>query len=375
VPVPVSFSTVTPLAQAIQMILPIIASDGGQARVGTLLAIHGVGPDYLRNHLIDIDAALGTASPGTAALADLIRQAEDAVTTPSTVRRQHFISQGVLRRYVEDVPPHGRVLAKFDISAGRTELTGTNGVGYVDHFVPVDSQTTETLWQEVETHLTQAINAALNGTALTSPAYLTTLRRAVALHFARNPQTLTIHNQNFIETFQDQIEQLAKTPLAAAAFYRDHGIVPAGPQGLRMGAEAILERLGQLHKDGGLFRLSVQRLFEMVRDRFDLKGIQILTPASATKEFLLGDTPALTLDRATGTVGLAQGVTADQADEIFMPLAPRLLVSLGSPDGTRSIPDDEVDQYNQWQSRAAQDYLIHRPAASFTASIITTWRT
>ena len=37
-------------------------------------------------------------------------------------------------------------------------------------------------------------------------------------------------------------------------------------------------------------------------------------------------------------------------------------------------PDDEIDQYNQWQARAAQDYLIHRPAASFTTSIITTWR-
>lgn len=186
-PAPVSFTTVTALPQAIQMVLPIIASDGGQARVGTLLAIHGVGPDYLRNHLTDIDAALGAVSPGTAALADLIRQAENAVTTSSTVRRQHFISQGVLRRYVENVPPHGRVLAKFDITAGQTELTGTNGVGYVDHFVPVDSQTTEALWQEVETHLTQAINAALNGTALTSPAHLTTLRRAVALHFAQPP--------------------------------------------------------------------------------------------------------------------------------------------------------------------------------------------
>ena len=357
------------------MVLPIIASDGGQARVGTLLAIHGVGPDYLRNHLTDIDAALGAVSPGTAALADLIRQAENAVTTPSTVRRQHFISQGVLRRYVENVPPHGRVLAKFDITAGQTELTGTNGVGYVDHFVPVDSQTTEALWQEVETHLTQAINAALNGTALTSPAHLTTLRRAVALHFARNPQTLTTHNQNFTDTLQDQIQQLANTSLAANAFYRDHGILPAGPEGLRMGAEAILERLTQLRKDGGLFRLSVQRLFEMVRDRFDLRGIQILTPASATKEFLLGDTPALTLDRATGAVGLAQGVTADQADEIFMPLAPRLLVTVGPPDGARPIPDGEVDQYNRWQTRAAQDYLIHRPAASFTTSIITTWRT
>jgi hypothetical protein len=375
VPAPVSFTTVTPLPQAIQMVLPIIASDGGQARVNTLLAIHGVGPDYLRNHLTAIDAALGTASPGTAALADLIRHAEDAVTTPSTVRRQHFISQGVLRKYVENVPPRGEVLAKFDLASSRTRLTGTNGVGYVDHFVPVDSQATEALWKEVEDHLTDAINAALAGTVLTSPAHLTTLRRAVALHFARNPQTLTIHNQNFTDTVQDQIEKLAKTPLAADAFYRDHGIVPADSEGLRMGAEAILERLTQLHKDGGLFRLSVQRLFEMVRDRFDLKGIQILTPASATKEFLLGDTPALTLDRTTGAVGLAQGVTPDHADEIFMPLAPRLLVTLGPPDGTRSIPDDEVDQYSQWQARAAQDYLIHRPAASFPASIITTWRT
>lgn len=140
-----------------------------------------------------------------------------------------------------------------------------------------------------------------------------------------------------------------------------------------MGAEEALDRLVQLHKEGGLFRLSVQRLFEMVCDRFDSRGIQILTPASPSKEFLLGDIPALTLDHATGAVGLAQGVTADQADEIFMPVAPRLLVTVGPPDGARSIPDDEVDQYNRWQARAAHDYLFHRPTANFTASI-TAWR-
>ena len=131
-----------------------------------------------------------------------------------------------------------------------------------------------------------------------------------------------------------------------------NGIVPAGPEGLRLGAEAVLERLTQLHRDGGLFRLSVQRLFEMVRDRFDLRGVQILTPASASKEFLLGDIPALTVDRAANAVGLAQGVTADHADEIFMPLAPRLLVSVGPPDGARSIPDDEVDQYKSQTTRS-----------------------
>jgi hypothetical protein len=359
---------VTTLPQAIQLVLPILASDGGRARVQTLLAIQGAGPDYVRQHLTDIDAALGASSPGPAALADLIRQAEEVVSSSQpTVERQHFISRsGVLRRFTENVPG-GTLLARFDLATGQTQLTGTNGIGYVRNFVPVDSQATELLWQQVETHLTEAIAAALNGTA--TPAHLSTLRDAVALHFVRNPETLTIHNQSFADALQDQIGQLAKTPLAAAAFEKTYGLAAAGPEALRMGAEEIVDRLVQLHKDGGLFRLSVQRLFETVCARFDSKGIQILTPASSTKEFLLGDTPALTLDQATGAVGLGQGVPADQADQIFMPLAPRLLVAVGPPDGTRSIPDDEVDQYNRWQARAAHDYLIHRPGANFTASI------
>ena len=364
----------TTLPQAIQLVLPMLASDGGRARVGTLLAIQGAGPDYVRQHLTGIDAALGASSPGTAALADLIRKAEDAVSTPSTVERQHVISRrGVLGNFVEDVPPGGRQLAKFNVATGQLEFTGTNGVGYVRHFVPVDSQATENLWGQVETRLTPAITAALNGTALTSPAHLSTLKHAVALHFARNPQTLTIHNQSFAEALQNGVEQLAKTQLAADAFKLHYGLEAAGPEALRMGAEAVMERLVRLHKEGGLFRLSAQRLFEMVRDRFDTRGIQILTPASPSKEFLLGDIPALTLDYATGAVGLAQGVTVDHADEIFMPLAPTLLVAIGPPDGARSIPDDEVDQYNQRQVRAAHDYLIHRPGAVFTASIAA-WR-
>jgi hypothetical protein len=76
----------------------------------------------------------------------------------------------------------------------------------------------------------------------------------------------------------------------------------------------------------------------------------------------------------TGAAGLAEGVTVDLADEIFMPLAPRLLVVIGPPDEERSIADDEVDKYNRLQARLAQEYLIYRPTANFAASI-PTWRT
>lgn len=369
----VSFTIVTNLPQAIQLVLPMLASDSGQARVQTLLAIQGAGPDYVRQHLADVDAALGASSPGIAVLTDLVRKAEDAVSTPSTIARQHFISQtGVLRQFVENTPG-GLQLAKLDVATGRLSLTGTNGVGYIRHFVRADSQTTENLWGQVEANLSQAITAALNGTALTNAVHISTLRHAVALHFARNPQTLAIHNDSFADVLQKQLQRVSQD-LAAEAFRRRYGLEPAGPQALRLGAEAVHERLVGLHAQGGLFRLSVQRLFEMVCDRFDTRGVQILTPATPSKEFLLGDVPSLTVDYTTGAVGIAEGVTVDSADEIFMPLAPRLLIAVGPPDGARSIPDDEVDQYNRRQARAAQTYVIYRPGADFAASIAG-WRT
>lgn len=192
----------------------------------------------------------------------------------------------------------------------------------------------------------------------------------MALHYTRNPQTLTVHNQSFADALKRGIDGLAKTPRAAGAFQQTYGLVAAGPEARRLGAEAVYGRLIKLHEEGGLFRLSVQRLFEKVCDRFETRGIQILTPDSRDKEFLLGDLPAITIDRTTG----ATGVPVDEADEIVMPLTPRLLIVLGVSNGTRSIPDDEVDSYNALQARLARDYLIHRPAATFTAATIANWR-
>jgi hypothetical protein len=143
---------------------------------------------------------------------------------------------------------------------------------------------------------------------------------------------------------------------------------------LRLGAEASQGRLVEVHQQGGLFRLSVQRLYEKVCDRFDARGVEILTPASASKEFLIGDVPAVTFNRATGCAGLAEGVAVDQADEVLMPLAPRLLAVLGPPDGTRTISDGEVDSYNQLQVRVANSYVVHRPGALLAASVAA-WRT
>lgn len=187
-----------------------------------------------------------------------------------------------------------------------------------------------------------------------------------------NPHTLMVHNQSFADALQSGFDRMAKTQHAADAFEEKYQIAAAGPEVLRLGAEAIYDRLIKLHEEGGLFRLSVQRLFEKVCDRFDANGVQILCPDSQEEEFLLCDLPAITIDRATGEAG--PGVPINQADEIVMPFTPRLLVSVGSPDGARPISDDEVDSYNGLQARLARDCLIHGPAATFTAGDFTNWR-
>jgi hypothetical protein len=362
----------TDLPPAIQMLRDVLAADHGQPRADALLAILGAGPDYVRQHVTVIDAALGTFSPGVSGLDELIRQAEEAVSTSRpTVKRQHVISEVLLRRFAGPVPSAGRQLVRFDLAAGQGALAKAKDVGYIEDFVPVDSQATEDLWHTVETRLREAIKAAINGTALDSPVHTTTLRNAVVLHFIRNPQTLITHNQSFTDALQSGVDALANTSLAAEAFRRKYGLEPAGPEAMRLGAGAVHDRLIKLHEEGGLFRLSVQRLFEKVCDRFDTRGIQILTPASKAKEFLIGDRPTITVDRATGAAG--PGVPIDDADEILMPLTPRLLVIVGLPDGIRSIPDEEVDSHNALQARLARDYLIHRPAAIFPAATITSW--
>jgi hypothetical protein len=202
--------------------------------------IQGANPDYVRPHLAAIDAALGAQSPGVASLTSLVDRAVEAVSTSRpTIARQHVISQVVLRKFVENVPPRGNVVAQVDLATLQVQLIGTNGVGWVQDFVPVDSKATEDLWQQVERDLNPAIAAALGGSALGNPVHRSTLKNAVALHFIRNPQSLNVHNKTFADALDKHIDDLAKTPFATESFRRRYGLEPAGPEAMRLGPQHL----------------------------------------------------------------------------------------------------------------------------------------
>lgn len=351
-----------------------IRADAGRRRARVLLTILGAGPDNVRKYVNELDAMLGTDSPGLPALLALVQVAERAVDgAQKTVPRQHFLSQVVQRRWEEPVPRRGKVLKYYDLDTGDDDFDTTKNLGVVFHFVHVDSQTTEDLWGVLENDLNRAVDPTLAGTAL-SPAQLDTVKECVALHYIRNPQIVKPHHDGFAVARQQQTDRLIELGLADQAYYDQHGLWPAGPQARQEGADLLQARMAGYHASGGLFRLSIQRLFETVRDDwFDRMNLELVVPASSSKEFLVGDVPALTVDTATKAAGIRNGVAIGNADLIFMPLAPKLVAIVGTGTGVRTADDAEVDEFNRYQVTGASKFVYCRPGLDFSREI-TTWR-
>jgi hypothetical protein len=260
-------------------------------------------------------------------------------------------------------------LRRYDLLTGRSRLFGVGGVGYAKNFVKINSAATERVWKRVEDFLSDAITAAENRTVLGDARLVGILRDAIALHHVRHPQTKASHEKLWADTRARRVREMATTPVAAEAFRRAHGIHPAGPEAMRLGAEAALSRLTEGADGGALFRLVVEDLFDKVCERFAHDGLEIITPASADKEFLLGDLPALPADLATGAASLTQGVGLANATAIVLPLSPRVLAALGPADAIGTAPDALVDKLNAMQVRAAERYVYHRPQADFASFI------
>ena len=185
------------------------------------------------------------------------------------------------------------------------------------------------------------------------------------------------HGQGKISQFEVSTlsgDPQAGTPHAAEAFWHKYGLEPAGPDALRLGAEAIHGRIIKLHEEGGLFRLSVQRLLSLrplrhqrhpdPNSRQQGQGVPARRPSGHHRR------PR----NRRGQVA-PQAALSTMRMRSSCPLLPGSLICLGPPDGTRSITDDDVDSYISPQARLAREYPVHRPAATFPAAIITNWRT
>lgn len=261
--------------------------------------------------------------------------------------------------------PGGRKLLPVDVQnpERHPKTTGPRACGAVKDFIAVDSPTAESLWNSVETLAPDALAAMKAGRPFDNPQHVEVLRDLVVLHYVRSHRYRSVHNKAF-KTVSDKVRGMVveRFPEALRSeALRQTGLHLPGPVSLGPFAERLITQseVTQNFRNGRLFRDSIEDTFHKVRGMAADWRVEVLTPESG--EFLIGDTPAVTL-RANArpwSINMAFG----DAQTIILPIGPKHLLALGPNDLTGTLSQSAVDALNGVQIHAADRYVYMRPGS------------
>ncbi|RSM40625.1 hypothetical protein DMB66_56975 [Actinoplanes sp. ATCC 53533] len=269
---------------------------------------------------------------------------------------QHVVSRVILKRFA------GKTGVRY-LNVLRPDATGRDvgpaGVGKVQNFVPVASTSAEMLWAQTETLLPYALDLCDRGVAHTDERALTLLREAFALHYVRSLETRITHARAYEEAREKQKQIVWASMDWRTAFLDKYGIYPAGEEAFHILMDGALAQNDADFETGLIFREAIERHFEKTKVWLSAHGLEIIRPVAG--EFLIGDNPALTVSR-DGRLGHGTGeVPLGDADQIFMPIGRHTLLSVGPQSQTGTVPEDTVRVLNEWQVRAASQYVYFHP--------------
>jgi len=331
-----------------------------QSPENVALFVLGYGLADFRMDVAAFAAASGIPEADLYEIADSAEQGQDHNSPKRS--DQHVVSRVVLRRFGD---PTTKLIGNHSIQYGLRKPTGPGGLGWVKDFVKIDSAATEGLWGTTESKLPDALAAADTQTVFDSTEHVATIKKAIALHYARSIDVL--------DQYEDLWQQMLATKRAGlnasaaatdAIFTLKTGNATGKPDdAMRESlAKEWMQRLTDIYETGVGFRFRVQHNFREATAMITSAGLEVLRPPSGS-EFLIGDAPVITTD-ATGHVrGIAAGIPIGSAATVAMPLGPRLLVALGPKNIYAELDAKYVERLNTWQIQAAKRAVYFRPGS------------
>ncbi|MCC9707308.1 DUF4238 domain-containing protein [Streptomyces sp. MNU76] len=295
---------------------------------------------------------------------DLKRIAQLAPEADARVHRQHLISKVLLAQFATPIRhTAGLHVQPHDLrNPQRLPKARTpRGVGWIEDFVPYASASLEQIWNQAEQHLPEVFAAVAAGTALDDPSTTSRLRDLIALHWVRSQHFRDLHQRLFPVVYQERQRHLLNEgrALLQAAVLEQTGLFIDGREGLALHAERLLEPMATAYKTGALFRVRIEASFARARGLLDSHCVQILTPQHG--EFLIGDTPAVTV-RRDGPL-ISHSMAIGDSHSVVLPIGPRYVLSTGPHPAYLPVPPAQVDELNTLQIRTARRYLYTRPGS------------
>ncbi len=279
---------------------------------------------------------------------------------------QHVTSKVVMKRFAA---PAGRDKGQVCyISLDHPDqayLRGPAGCGKVDDFLLFASGFLEKLWKKTEDKMHDALLAVDAGTVLNSERHSATIKDVIALHFARSLATRQVGEQLWRQVVLQERTRWLCTPAGRQELQRlfrwRYRLDAAGPAALEIMLDEILAPSMEMWKSGAKFAEGVEYMHDHARAWLRTQQLEILTSGSG--EFLMGDVPALTVQRGVPRVGVLGGIALHDASSVFMPLGPRHVAGLGRVPQTAELSSAQVNEVNAAQLLGAMERVYMRPGS------------
>jgi hypothetical protein len=286
----------------------------------------------------------------------------------SVPRKQHVVSRAILKGFAAPgTSGSGWSLRAFNVA--RNEVLkdrGVAGCAYVRDFIVYAAQSAELAWKAVEDRLPPAIAAARDGVLHASPSsdLRDTITDAVALHFVRNPRLLREESRLTAEATSDVRTRtlLERDAMLRDEFVRRYNLLPAGPQALEAVLDDAMTPWREHIRSGALARVTLESLFERIRDGLRGMPIEVWHVPSGT-ELLISDNAAFTFAYSDGDSKITMNMPFGDSHGAALPLARDCLVAIGPAAKDDVLLVDKVDLFNELQVRNADAHVYFRPGS------------
>ena len=250
-------------------------------------------------------------------------------------------------------------LAVFDRESGRLNLRNPRGIFTINAFVEYQAKALEQLWGGVESRLKSAFNALDERVWPLQPEIEETLRDLVAVHWIRSGAIRALHDRLSSEHIAaSKTKTAADTEFWEKAFETRTGLAPAGDGAL----EWIIDQLYQEVAEPVVAQLFSSKVLEHYQNaKLHFRRYRIQVAYAAPPTFMIGDVPVITPNSLLGGLGPHQGVALMDAENVFMPVSPNILVALGPQSFRVDLQTEAVRYFNSLQQAGCIRWLACQP--------------
>lgn len=288
-------------------------------------------------------------------------------------RDQHVVSRGLLRHFAEPVvKPGGKVWHRTHLILKRSPTA--RAVSIRDVFTRRDFNTAwidgerithlEKEWAQVESAALPAIRHALAGQR--SGDITPALKATVALHLARSRSARIVVDRIWSGMRGTEPEVIAADP----EFRHRAAALPSAPWTEEELLRLVAERMDEVTST---HLLRVQRMGEMFNDlctRFDPFHPQFVEVLAPRLGLVLGDVPVVVSRWSGMHVGVHHGLAIMDGEFLFMPLSPKLGLSLTtSRQSDAEIGPTMVWRLNNLIWRNSIDAVVAHPKFAWEQSL------